>query len=66
MPDDPLWASMLSGLRVLRIIAEQPTEAALYYNAPTLEQNMTEGVLRIRPFLECFGRHLRAEGHRRS
>ena len=39
-------------------MAEQPLEAGHYYNAPTLEQDMDCWLNWIRPFLQCFRRHL--------
>ncbi|KFY77553.1 hypothetical protein V498_09303 [Pseudogymnoascus sp. VKM F-4517 (FW-2822)] len=58
MPDNALWRSVLPQLKVLRIVAEQPLEAGHYYNVPTLEQDMDCWLNWIRPFLQCFRRHL--------
>ncbi|KFX96662.1 hypothetical protein O988_05224 [Pseudogymnoascus sp. VKM F-3808] len=55
MPDNALWCSVLPQLKMLRIVAEQPLH---YYNAPTLEQDIDCWLNWIRPFLQCFRRHL--------
>jgi hypothetical protein len=57
-PDNALWSSILPNLKVFRLVAQQPPEAAGYDNAPTLEQEMDRWLTWIKPFLECFGRHL--------
>jgi hypothetical protein len=58
VPDNALWASILPGLRTLRIVAEQPLQPGGYFNAPTLKQETDRWVNWIRPFYECFGQHL--------
>jgi hypothetical protein len=57
-PDNALWPPILSNLKGLRIVAEQPLQGSSYYGAPTLEQEMDCWVKWIRPFLKCFGQHL--------
>lgn len=49
---------MLPRLKVLRLVAKQPVKGAGYYNAPSLEQDLYCWMNWIRPFLQCFGRHL--------
>lgn len=62
VPDDALWSSILPHLKAFRLVAQQPLESAGYDNAPTLEQEVDGWVKWIRPFLECFGRHLPSGG----
>ena len=59
LPHEALWSSVLPNIRILRLVAQQPFGAAVYYNAPTLELEMDRWLHWIRPFLECFNRHLR-------
>jgi len=59
-PDNALWSSILPNLKAFRLVAQQPLEAAGYYYAPTLEQEMDRWVKWIKPFLEFFGQHLRS------
>jgi hypothetical protein len=61
MPDNALWSSILLTLKGLRIVAEQPVEALLYYGAPSLEQDIDHWVKWIKPFLQCFGQYLLRE-----
>lgn len=43
-PDNALWSSILPDLKAFRLVLQQPLEAAGYYNAPTLEQEMDRWV----------------------
>ncbi|KAH8665980.1 hypothetical protein BGZ60DRAFT_432149 [Tricladium varicosporioides] len=60
-PDEALWSSFLPSLNLLRIIAEQPIEARVYSNAPTLEEEISNWIGFITPFLRCFGQNLLRE-----
>lgn len=57
-PDEFLWASILSSLKSLLIVAEEPIRAQGYYNAPTLRQDIDEWMVWISPYLELFGRYI--------
>jgi F-box-like domain len=57
VPDDAMWASILPGLRILRIVAKQTLKPQRDLN---LRQEMGSWVKWIEPYLKCFGQHLSA------
>jgi hypothetical protein len=57
IPNDALWHSILPQLKILRIVAQQPPEDPRYSNA-NLEHDIEGWVNWLKPFLQCFGRHL--------
>lgn len=59
-PDKSLWVSIVPSLKGLLLILEQPIEAQIYSNAPTLRQDIDKWLSWISPYLETFGRYIPA------
>lgn len=56
--DPQLWLPLLEGLQQFCIVAEQPSAARGYYNAPSLEQKLCEWTTWLDPILEYFSVNL--------
>ena len=58
MLDSTLWSPILAKLTKLSIVAQQPLEAQIYFNAPSFEEEMEEWMEWLRAILQYFARQL--------
>ena len=60
MLDSTLWSPLLANLTKLSIVAQQPLQARMYYNAPSFEHDMEEWMGWLRVILQYISRELRS------
>lgn len=58
MPDESLWATILPNLKSLLIFTKLSIGARKYRDALTLEEDIAQWMMWIRPYLQCFGKHI--------
>jgi hypothetical protein len=56
--DSRLWAPLLTNLRQLCLVVQQPLRARGYYNAPSLEEDMREWVAWLEPILRYLAENI--------
>jgi hypothetical protein len=58
MPDESLWATILPNLNSLLIVTKLSIGARKYWDALTLEEDIAQWMMWVRPYLQCFGKHI--------
>lgn len=56
--DPQLWLPLLEGLLQFCVVAQQPLAARVYYNAPTLEEDLCKWTTWLNPILDYFSTNL--------
>jgi len=56
--DSQLWIPLLTDLRKLCLVAQQPLQARVYYNAPSFEEDMQKWVAWLEPILRYLAKNI--------